>query len=33
MAVLLVRLWVRLGAYLEDWAGDTGDDLRGFGER
>jgi putative transposase len=27
------RRWVRLGAYAEDWAGDTGDDLRGFGER
>jgi putative transposase len=24
---------VRLGAYPEDWAGDTVDDLRGFGER
>ena len=27
------RRWVRLGAYPEDWAGDIGDDLRGFGER
>jgi putative transposase len=27
------RRWARLGAYPEDWAGDTGDDLRGFGER
>jgi putative transposase len=27
------RRWVRLGAYPEDWAGDTVDDLRGFGER
>ncbi len=27
------RRWVRLGAYPEDWAGDAGDESRGFGER
>ncbi len=27
------RRWVRLGAYPEDWAGDAGDQPRGFGER
>jgi putative transposase len=27
------RRWVRLGAYPENWANDTGDDGRAFGER
>jgi len=27
------RRWVRLGAYPEDWAGDSGDEAHRFGER
>ena len=27
------RRWVRRGAYSMDWAGDSGNEGRGFGER